>query len=300
MKFVYNEHKAPSDFEEHLSFSVQMPYTIRIKTFPTEDLVPIHYGKTIEILFCENLSGQVRIQNRIYPLSGEQVFVIPPYTIHSNDIPKCDGRLYVLKVSFDDMEKYLDFLGLMESAGTPVRSLAHVCPESAAVRHLIYDMIANDGNFVYCIGCLAQLFALFGKYKNQDHNEPDASQTLRNTDLCKLINWTQQNFRNHISLEDVAKLTGYSKNYFCKRFRETAGITYFTYLNSVRIENACLLLQKGTSVNDACYESGFEDLSYFIHTFKKVHDITPKQYAQRFQSHSTGYSFPTPDWSTQS
>ena len=55
-------------------------------------------------------------------------------------------------------------------------------------------------------------------------------------------------------------------------------MTYNRYLNHVRISNACRLLAQTGSISTACYESGFQDMSYFIQLFKRTQGVTPKTY----------------------
>lgn len=284
MKCVHYGFKNPTSFEEHLDFSRQMPYTVRIKKFLTEDIVPLHYGETIEILLCDHLKGEVVIDSNRYELSGEQLFIVPPYTVHSNSIEICDGTLYVVKVCFPEMKYYLDIPHILESSDISVLQFLHVCDEYDQVRALVEQLIQNDGDFLYCIGCITQLFRIFSKHTDSARSPSNASYLLNKSDLRELISWTQQNFQHRISLDDVAKKAGYSKYYFCNRFKAMTGSTYFHYLNSVRIEYACRLLRDGRCINDVCYACGFEDVPYFIQTFKKIHHITPKQYVRKINS----------------
>ena len=54
------------------------------------------------------------------------------------------------------------------------------------------------------------------------------------------------------------------------------------YLNFYRIEIACeQLLSTDLSVTDIAINCGFNDVSYFIKTFKKYKGITPKQYIKK-------------------
>jgi AraC-like DNA-binding protein len=55
--------------------------------------------------------------------------------------------------------------------------------------------------------------------------------------------------------------------------------TPIDYLNYYRIERACFkLVSTNLSITEVAFECGFNDLSYFIKTFKKYKAITPKQY----------------------
>jgi len=61
-------------------------------------------------------------------------------------------------------------------------------------------------------------------------------------------------------------------------------MTYLNYLNSVRVRRACILLQKGETVQSVCRASGFENVSYFIQMFRKIQHMTPSQYARQYRS----------------
>ena len=78
MQCVYYGDRLPNGFEERVFFSPQMPYTICIKEFQMEDIVPLHYADTIELLLCENLCGEIVIDTQRFTLEGEQLYVIPP------------------------------------------------------------------------------------------------------------------------------------------------------------------------------------------------------------------------------
>ena len=62
-------------------------------------------------------------------------------------------------------------------------------------------------------------------------------------------------------------------------FKELVGKTPIDYLNFYRIERACEMLISGEkNITETAFECGFNDISYFIKTFKKYKGIPPKQY----------------------
>jgi AraC-like DNA-binding protein len=82
-----------------------------------------------------------------------------------------------------------------------------------------------------------------------------------------------------LTLDQLAEAAGLSPKYFCKFFQKMTHRTPIDYLNYYRIEAACSKLTASTmSITDIAYDCGFNDLSYFIKTFKKYKGTTPNRY----------------------
>lgn len=279
MQCVYFDDRLPNGFEEQFFFSAQMPYTISIKRFQTEDIVPLHYAETIEILLCDQLCGEIVIDNQHFPLDGRQLFVIPPYTVHSNNVRPGDGTMYVFKVCFHEMDRYVNVSNYLELCGCQLSQLIYLCPEYDAVLKIVKSLIANDGDLPKCIPLILQLFLVLSKHVNRDRNASVAHSKFKESSLQELIRWTNENYFRKITIEEVAQIAGYSKYHFCSRFKALTGITYMNYLNSVRVSHACLMLRNGESVQAVCRNTGFENTSHFIQIFKRIQHMTPHQYA---------------------
>ena len=79
-----------------------------------------------------------------------------------------------------------------------------------------------------------------------------------------------------------ARLCNLTKAAFCRYFKKTTGKTFIEFLNQYRISQSKRLLLKGQTVSEAAYNSGFESLSYFNRTFKKIAGENPLAFKQRF------------------
>lgn len=284
MQCVYYDRRLPNGFEEHFTFSPEMPYSIGIKRFPVEDIVPLHYAKTIEILLCEDLCGEIVIDHEHYLLGQQQLFVIPPYTIHSNNIRPGAGAMYVLKIDLHEMNRYILLENCLAGQGCPLGQLRYSCPEYPAVKKIVEDLIRKDGNLLACLPLILELFSLLSRHTDPSRNDSASHTRFKSSSLQELIRWTNENYGRKITLEEVAAMTGYSKYHFSRRFKSQTGMTYMEFLNSVRVSHACLMLQKGESVQAVCRCCGFENSSYFIQMFKKIQHITPHQYAAQQKS----------------
>ena len=279
MKCIYFDDTMPDGFEEHSFFSKEMPYTVSIKQFLTEDIVPLHYAETIEILLCDQLCGEIVIDNRHFELGGHQLFVIPPYTIHSNNIRPGIGTMYVFKIHFAQLKHYLNAEHIFALFGCTVSQLRYDCPAFDEVLEVVARLMEFDGDLGRCLPALIDLFRILAQHTEPSRAAAPEHGRFRDSNLQELIRWTNENYARKITIDEVASMTGYSKYHFCSRFKSLTGMTYLNYLNSVRVSYACLMLQQGESVQAVCRATGFENVSYFIQMFKKIQHVTPHQYA---------------------
>lgn len=97
--------------------------------------------------------------------------------------------------------------------------------------------------------------------------------------LKKALALIEENYSTPLTLEQLSASAGMSPKYFCRFFQEMTHHTPIEYLNICRIEHACYqLITTGNSVTDIAFNCGFNDLSYFIKTFRRYKGTTPKRY----------------------
>lgn len=90
-----------------------------------------------------------------------------------------------------------------------------------------------------------------------------------------------QSHRN-VELQEVADVAIMTKEAFCRFFKERTGKTFTEYLNQIRIQQACkLLLETDLSISQIAFQVGFQNLSYFNRTFRKLGGSTPKAYRSK-------------------
>lgn len=99
----------------------------------------------------------------------------------------------------------------------------------------------------------------------------------------KAKQYIAQNFRNDISLAEIATASHTSPYHFSRVFKQETQFSPHQFLMNVRIDHACMhLSHTNVAVGDVCYDSGFSNPDYFINIFKKKMGITPGQYRLKF------------------
>ena len=90
-----------------------------------------------------------------------------------------------------------------------------------------------------------------------------------------------ERYQNKITVTEVAALCNLTKPAFCRYFKKATGNTFIGFLNQYRISQAKRLLLIGKNVSETCFECGFESLSYFNRTFKKVTGENPSTFKKK-------------------
>jgi len=95
-------------------------------------------------------------------------------------------------------------------------------------------------------------------------------------DLNKVIQHIHKNLSDSLHRDDLAKLMGVNRSYLSKLFKQMTGKNLTEYILGKRIERAReLLLNTQFTVENICFQCGFDNLSYFYRTFKKKTGKTP-------------------------
>lgn len=126
--------------------------------------------------------------------------------------------------------------------------------------------------------CIKQLLEyLVSRFVPLDQTQTEAKQEHL-TGIRNAVAYMEQHFREKITLETLSQLSGYHPTYFSNLFCKVTGQTYVQRLTSLRINYAKMLQQKGISVSEACFASGFGFLSNFSAVFRKTCGISPGAY----------------------
>ena len=96
--------------------------------------------------------------------------------------------------------------------------------------------------------------------------------------VMDVVDYIADNFKANISLHDVAEAKGYNYQYLSRIFNRTFGINFKTMLNQYRTSHALELLRDSDlSLTEIAFESGFQSVRSFNHTFVKIYGCTPRE-----------------------
>jgi AraC-like DNA-binding protein/ligand-binding sensor protein len=111
------------------------------------------------------------------------------------------------------------------------------------------------------------------------------SQNVEPPLVIKAREYIEKHKTEELSLANVAKAAGASVFHFCKVFHKATGLKFTDYVARVRLEDARnRLLNPNRRISEIAYDVGFQSLTQFNRTFKRVFGQSPSDFRARLSS----------------
>jgi AraC-like DNA-binding protein/ligand-binding sensor protein len=103
--------------------------------------------------------------------------------------------------------------------------------------------------------------------------------------VLKAREYIEKHKSEELSLADVAEAAGASVFHFCKVFHKATGLKFTDYVARVRLEDARnRLLNPNLRISEIAYDVGFQSLTQFNRTFKRVFGQSPTEFRAHVSS----------------
>ncbi|MBC8767309.1 helix-turn-helix transcriptional regulator [Arenibacter sp. BSSL-BM3] len=241
----------------------------------------LHQG-ALEICFCMKGQQYYKIGEQLYELNGNDIFVVPPDTMHSTgEFPEDKGELFWLQILLDSSvgklcnmpKKQSDFL-----LNTLLDKSQCIFKGSFQLKlnlEKLVDYLENVDSMLSKImidQLITQLLleTVILSKKTQ--------KSLPSIKLNTLDKYIQKNLFRIIYVDEMANIVGMSTGYFKAWFKKESGMPPKEYVNRLKIEQAKIDLRTTKTVTEVAFGLGFASSQYFATTFKKFTGTTPKSY----------------------
>lgn len=279
------------------------PIECFISHCPKEGLfIPLHWHSSVEILYFLQGTAKLTLGNHTYQTQADDLFFVNQEELHR--IVAQDETL-----SYDTIIFSLPALrfSVADSAQSYLMPLLHNqvrFPEqvtSAAMRQELVSLVAQmmdctskklPGYELMAKSLLLQMIAVFLAHRALYPAERavlEKSQRLK-----QMLEYLQNHLSDPLSIAVMAQTFHLSEKYFSRYFRTATGQNFTAYLNAIRMEHACTLLQEtDLSVLEIALECGYENISYFNRVFRRQMHQSPTQYrtSQKGENSAFLYNF---------
>lgn len=256
-----------------------------------------HFHPEIELMYVERSHGVRLVGDSVQPFSpGDLVLVGPnlPHVWINNDVPARPPHDHAVGIFVQFRE---DFLGTALERAPELGAVAELLRRSrhgvhfmgsdvsAAIGHL-QRLVRGLGTsrlaeLVVLLDLLAhcprqQLLCRAGYVPKLNHGEAERIERV-----CRFIN---EHLTTRLSLPSTAAVAGLSRARFSRFFRQKMRCTFTAYVTRLRIARAIhLMVEEEMQIAEACFASGFNNLSNFNRHFRAIKGMNPRAYLRLFR-----------------
>lgn len=254
-----------------------------------------HFHPECELLLIQKSSGTCLIGDYIGPFESDEVFLfgsnLPHTFIHDNEFMQEGKEGHSVVILFQKEFLGIDFFNLPEIkeigkllivANQGLRLLGDT--RKKVVKLMKKTLDATPGKKLITLLSSLQLISETKQYEIISSNGFTCSNSLAdNRRINTVFEYTLKNYKEKITLEEVAALLKMPKHSFCRYFKSKTNKTYIQFLMEVRIGQACkLLVEEDLNVKEVGYSCGYNNTSNFYHQFKTIMKKNPFEYKRNY------------------
>ncbi len=277
------------DIDYSYSYSMNTPFTM-----------PLHCHKEYELIYIASGQGQEFVGDSVKRYATGDLVLIGSNVPHLHlcdsvvnqsikDRSICNILHFSSRIFPDnltDIQEY-SFVNLVLK-----QSLNGIKFNSSRLVTTVYKIMRtiNNKQGIDRIITLIKILDLLGKSNDTTlvssvAHHPKTVLHNSNEAIDKIFTYLISNFKQQITLSDIANYVKFNPASLCRYFKHITGKTIFDCLNDIRIEHACrLLTHSNLTISQIAYEVGFNNLSHFNKRFKSVTKQTPTEYKKNIKS----------------
>lgn len=284
-----------------------LPFTIPAAHDKTimvqEDILPhfyphLHRHKEMQLTLIVKGEGTLLVGNNMHPFAANEIYLIGanmPHVFKSDaHYFETEGaaQVYSLTIFFSTDGKLASLFELPEFK--PVSNFLAANPSGfrvpqrcfGAVRDLVTGISDANGvdQFILFFQLLKTLSATGDVAPLSAQAQPRNFSDHEGMRISNIYNYIMQHCHRDLTLEEVAAAACMTPPAFCRYFKKHTRVTFVTFLNEVRINEACKKLLEGDydSVSAVAYDCGFNSITNFNRVFKTATGKSPRAYAADF------------------
>ena len=268
----------------------------RIDSEHSRYIMPFHWHTEFELIRVEEGEFSVIVGEEEHLASPGDVILINSGVIHGGMPKNCVYLCVVFDLSLllgkSNSGWRNDIMRITDCHDSGIRSFftADSCKITEDA-DILFRALESQGEGAK-LQALGALYSIFGTLYAEGYVTGNLHCRERFTGDSKMkavLRWIEENYADPITLEQLAAIASMNPKYFCQFFKKYTRRSPIDYLNMYRIDSACRMLRvSGCSVTETAFSCGFNDLSYFVKTFKKYKGITPKKYRKQFELKELG------------
>ena len=270
---------------------VKLDYKLGVRLYTSNDpgsYVPPHWHDALELVLMQKGKLTYTTGESEVNLKSGDLIVSDIDVVHATYCAQ-PNRAIVLQIPYDLLIKVIPNLGEL-SFKTPTDKV--ILERLNNILQKMQQCIDEpyEGSFIKVKEYLYELiFVLYTKCSFSIMASVRQQQNKEKTKIKDALSFIRQNYTRLISLEELSELCMMQKNYFCRVFKQSMGITCLEYINEIRLS---MIYQDLISTNDTLADildrHGFTNFKLFSRMFKERFKMTVHAYRQNYKKLKEG------------
>lgn len=254
---------------------------------------PFHYHPQYELTYILSSSGVRYVGNRFENFAENDLVMLGPNLPHcwkNIDAGSIEASALVIQWNEDLLgERWLEkkeFARIRQLHQLSVHGIRFPSKFALALKDELLHIVSVPAfeKIIMLVRILERLSVCEGMQTLCDYNFANNLKFDNNERLNTIYQYLKINYRNKITLSNVAAQVCMTDESFSRFFSKLMNKTFFSFLNEYRINVACkLLIESDLSIARICDQCGYESVSFFFRQFKRFKNCSPQYFRKQFQ-----------------
>ena len=240
--------------------------------------VPKHKHAFFHFIYVDSGEGKIVIDKVKYSMLPANIYLIPPFIRHEF-INNCKNPLKTFEIKFslnseDGIIKELPYC--MNVKNYPIKAVLQTILKEASDKMPMFRNVINS-NFQLLLSYLMRCNEEYGDNAVCDNKKKESF-----PEIDKVIDYIYENLANEITLDNLAEIAGFEKNYFTRKFKRQTNCTPIIFVREKRIEKAKELLRySDMNISQIALATGFKTVHYLSEVFMECMGERPSEYRDK-------------------
>lgn len=273
---------------EIITTSNSLPFRLVIHRHSAVQITK-HWHQSVEINYTIHGDGDYLVAGKFTHISDNDFILINSNDVHGveNIGPGDDRRSITILIPYDEIlrlnpnfdSKY--FLSKIDNQSVmcEVKKELYGIYESSKIEDKKVAHLRILGHYYLLMSLLFQHFLRDKKSVTSYHD------LKKQEKIQYIINFLTENYREKITLEDVAKKFGFSRSYLDRLFKQIVGTSLIKYIQLIRLNFAYQLITETEKpialIADEC---GFSNTKSMQKLFKQNYGMSPTNFRKNLKS----------------
>ena len=238
-----------------------------------------HFHPELELVYVNKGQGKRHIGNHLSYFNNSQLLLIGPNLPHNGFTDRLTTNGFETLIQFKE-----DFLGkdffeipemkkIKELFERSKKGILFGSETKIKVGDKIENLVEKEGFKKLLV--FLEILNILSKTSDYTILNVDGyaveTELQDSSKLDRIYTYINTNFKDHISLDQIANVANMTVSAFCRYFKKVTGKTFTKLVNEYRVVHATKLLSESMmSITDISFECGFNNFSHFNKIFKEI------------------------------